>query len=123
KTIKNFFANLEKVPIDTAIWEKAKNLAVIPADLGWSDIGSWSVLKEVLKNNYGTNVIVKGKFCGLDTKNCLIYGGERLITTIGLENMVVVDTDDAVLICPLDQAQKVKELVKKLKEEGKKDYL
>jgi mannose-1-phosphate guanylyltransferase len=123
KTIEKIFVDLEKIPIDTAIWEKTKNLAVIPADLGWSDIGSWSVLKEVLENNYGTNVVIKGKFCGLDTHNCLVYGGERLITAIGLENMAIIDTDDAVLICPMDQAQKVKDLVNKLRKEGRGEYL
>jgi mannose-1-phosphate guanylyltransferase len=123
KTIERIFVDLEKIPIDTAIWEKIKNLAVIPADLGWSDIGSWSILKEVLKNNYGTNVVVKGKFCGLDSQNCLVYGGERLITAIGLENMAIIDTDDAVLICPMDQAQKVKDLVNKLRKEGRGEYL
>jgi len=120
--MRELFQPLERLSIDVAIWEKAKKITVIPSDLGWSDVGSWASLKEVLMANKSGNLI-NAKFVGLDTKNCLVYGGERLIATIGLENIIIVDTDDAVLVCPIDQAQKVKELVTKLKKEGKQEYL
>lgn len=115
-------ADLEKIPIDYGIYEKAQNLAVIPADLGWSDVGTWESLLEVLTKDEEGNV-VRGKHLGISTKNTLIMGGERLIATIGCEDLVVVDTDDAILICHKKEAPKVKELVKKLQEQGLEEYL
>jgi len=117
------FADLDKIAIDYAIYEKAENLAVIPADLGWSDIGTWNILKDVLPNTDGHQNAVKAKHIGIDTQNCLIQGGERLIATIGISDLIIVDTDDALLIVPKDKASQVKDLTKKLKEEGMEEYL
>jgi len=118
------FKNLEKIAIDYAIYEKAKNLVAVPADLGWSDIGNWAVLKEVLLNsNPKLKNWVKGKHTGIDTKNCLILGGERLIATLGIENLIIVDTDDAILIADKNKAEMVKELTQKIKEDGLEEYL
>jgi len=120
--IAKIFKNLETIPIDYAIYEKAKGLATVPADLGWSDIGNWSVLKTVLETK-GKENFVKGKYLGIETTNCLVLGGERLIATIGLKDLVIVDTDDAILIASKNQAEKVKDLTQKLQKEGFSDYL
>jgi mannose-1-phosphate guanylyltransferase len=118
------FKNLEPITIDYAIFEKAKNLVTIPADLGFSDIGNWAVLKEVLLNTKDSNKnFVKGKHTGIDTKNCLILGSERLIATLGLEDLIIVDTDDAILIASKKDAERVKELTQKLKEDKLEEYL
>jgi len=95
---------------------------VIPGDFGWSDIGNWAALHEVLASAESPNVVI-GKHAGIDTYNCLIHGGDRLIATVGLDNMVIVDSGDVLLICPRGRAQDVKKLIEKLESEGQTEYL
>ncbi len=116
------FKNLGPIPIDYAIYERAKNLAVVPADLGWSDIGNWAALKDLLSKTKEGNV-VKGEYIGIDTSGSLIHGYDRLIVTVGMKNIVIVDTDDVILVCPKDRAQDVKKVIEKLKKDGKDNYL
>ncbi|MDO8513200.1 MAG: sugar phosphate nucleotidyltransferase [bacterium] len=110
-------------PFDTVIMEKVKKVLVIPADLGWSDIGSWASLHDILATNTGSNIITKGNHIGIDNKNCLIYAKDKLIATVGLDDVIVVDTDDVILICKKEHAHDIKKLIDKLKEEGKHLYL
>ncbi len=117
--IQKLYVELPKEPIDTAIMEKADNIVVIPADIGWSDIGRWDSLKQVLPNDSQGNLI-KGDHIGIDTRDSLIYSyGGRTIGTIGLQNMIIVDNGDAILVCPMDKAELVKKLLKKVEEEKK----
>ncbi|MBI2588490.1 mannose-1-phosphate guanylyltransferase, partial [Candidatus Berkelbacteria bacterium] len=116
------FQNFPNISIDYALAERAKNIRVIPADLGWSDIGHFGALQAISPNDPNSNV-VRGRHLGLDTKNSLIHGLNRLIVTIGLENMIVVDEKDALLICPVNRAQDVKKIVEQLKKEGRQEYL
>jgi len=102
--------------------ERAGDVAVIPVDIGWSDVGDWAALFELLPADREGNVVV-GQHIGLDTKGCLIHGSRRLVTTIGLEDTIVVDTEDALLVCPKERAQEVKKLVDMLKEMGRDEYL
>jgi mannose-1-phosphate guanylyltransferase len=120
--IKAEYDKIDEDSIDYAILEKTKKIIVVPADIGWSDVGSWSSLKDVL--SFGSNQnVVAGRHLGIDTTNCLIQGGSRLIATIGLDNFVIVDTDDVLLVCPKNKSQDVKKIIEKIKEEGKKEYL
>jgi len=114
--IKKEYRDMEKISIDFGIMEKAGNIEVIPCDFGWDDVGSWSVLDNMLiKDNHGN--AVKGQFISLDTRNCIIDSdGNRLVATIGVEDLVIVNTKDVVLICRKERDQDVKELVKKVKE-------
>lgn len=122
KVIAGEFKNLDPIPIDYAIYEKAKNLAVVPADLGWSDIGNWAALKDLLSKTKEANV-VKGEHLGIDTSGSLIHGYNRLIVTVGMKDIVIVDTNDVILVCPKDRAQDIKKVVEKLKKNGKDGYL
>jgi mannose-1-phosphate guanylyltransferase len=104
--------------IDYGIMEKANQVAVLPAhDLGWNDVGAWDSLFEVFEPDEKGNIILDARHIGLDTSGSLITsdGSERLIVTIGAEDMIVVETADAVLICPRDQAQRVRDVVNILK--------
>lgn len=104
--------------IDYGIMEKAKRVAVVPAgELGWSDIGSWDSLFEVFQVDAEGNIILKARHIGVETNGTLIHGGEleRMIVTIGLKDMVVVDTADALLVCPRNQVQKLRQVVNTLK--------
>lgn len=120
--LERVWAEVENETIDYGIMERAENVAVIPVDIGWSDVGSWATLFELRPADAGGNVVV-GQHVGLDTRDCLIHGSRRLVTTIGLEDMIVVDTEDALLVCPKERAQEVRDLVEKLKESGREEYL
>lgn len=122
KVVKEVFEKYEKVPIDTAIAEKVKNIAVVPMDCGWSDVGSWASLYDVLSESKGGNVS-KGHHIGMDNKNCLFFAQDRLLATVGLEDIIVVDTPDVTLVCHKNKSQEIKELLEKVKKEGKERYL
>ena len=94
--------------------EGAENIAVIPMEVGWSDIGSWASLLEVLEADAHGNVIL-GDHITIDTTGTLIRGGKRVIATIGLRDLIVIDTPDALLICARDSAQDVRQVVEQLK--------
>jgi mannose-1-phosphate guanylyltransferase len=100
--------------IDYGIMEKSDGCAVIPVnDLNWNDVGSWDSLFDVIDPDANGNILIHARHIGLDTKNSLICSSdpERLIVTLGMEDVILVDTGDAVLVCPRGQSQKVKELV------------
>ena len=112
--------------IDFGIMEKARHVAVIPArELGWSDVGSWDSLFGALPSDSQGNIILGANFMGLDTSSTLVVSKstDRLIVTLGLKDIVIIDSGDALLICSTDDAQKVKEVVNRLKQAGLKNYL
>lgn len=114
--LKKEYAQVEKTTIDYGIIEKTKDILVIPADFGWSDVGSWGSLLEVLTSLNKTDSVHRGHHVGVGSTNCLVMGGEKLIATIGLENIVVVDTPDALLICHKEQSHKIKEVLSQLED-------
>ena len=107
--------------IDYAVMEHTTDAVVVPLDAGWNDIGAWSALWEVNDKDEHGNTI-HGDSILQDTKNSLIYGGERLVTTIGLDNVVIIDTKDALLVASKDKVQDVKQIVEKLKTENRSEY-
>ena len=111
---KETFSKCPDVSIDVAVMEKTNRGLVIPLDAGWSDIGSWQAVWETSNKNQSENVI-KGKVILNDSKKCLIRSEHRLIVGIGLTNLVVVETNDALLISEISKTQKVKEIVQTLK--------
>jgi mannose-1-phosphate guanylyltransferase len=121
-TLRRLWPELSPQSIDYGVMEGARDVVVIPVDIGWSDVGNWSSMREILPADADGNVVV-GEHVGLDTRNTIVFGGRRLIATIGLEDMIIVDTDDALLICPLDREQDVREMVRQLREMGRKDVL
>jgi mannose-1-phosphate guanylyltransferase len=101
--------------------EGAQNVAVIPAEgLAWSDVGSWDALFDVLPGDEMGNIVMGGKHIPLDTSDTLVYVNQdrRLIVTIGVKDLVLVDTGDVLLVCRKDQAQKVRQVVEQLKKSG-----
>ena len=111
------YKNLKDVSIDHGILEKAKDVVVIPANFPWSDMGSWSSFNTVLKPDSEGN-IVRGRVVDIGSKNSIVLGCDRAVATIGLKDMIIVDTPDATLVCPRERAQEVKEVVKILKKKG-----
>jgi mannose-1-phosphate guanylyltransferase len=102
--------------------ERAVDVAVIPGDFGWSDVGSWDSLGSVIPPDENGN-ITRGDYVDIETKNSIIYSSGRLIAAVGLEEMIVVETADAILVCPKKKAQEVKKVVEHLKKMGRKDLL
>ncbi len=109
------WGEVTRISLDFAIMEHAENVAVIPVEIGWNDIGSWSALYEVLKlDRYGNHF--KGRVAdnvSVDTHNTLVYS-DKLTVTIGVDDIIVVETPDALLICHKDRAQDVKDVVNHL---------
>ena len=118
--------DLKVETVDYAVMEKAERVAVMPAGgLGWSDVGAWDSLFDVLFPDMNGNVAVNSQHLALETRNTLMYGNnpDRLIVTIGLDDMVIVDVNDVLLVCKVDQAQKVRDVVEHLKKHRQENYL
>ncbi|MGQ9814847.1 MAG: mannose-1-phosphate guanylyltransferase [Candidatus Roseilinea sp.] len=111
-----------RISLDHALMEGAERLAIVPVDMDWTDIGSWASLMAVLPRDADGNIVI-GDHVGLDTRDSLVRGGHRVIATIGLRDIAIIDTPDALLICPLDRAQDVKAIVDALKQAGREDML
>lgn len=121
-TLARVWSKIKNETIDVGIMEKSQRVVTLPIDIGWSDVGSWATLLDLLPGNRENNVIV-GEHVGVDTSSSLIYSPHRLIATVGLKDIIVVDTDDAILVCPKSRAQEVKHIVETLKQNNKHKYL
>jgi len=126
RLIEEEYSRLEKISIDYAITEKMDlaDVLIIKGDFGWSDVGSWDVLFDRLSAETDSDGnLLKGNCLSVDTKKTMVYGSpEKVTAIIGLSGMVVIDTKDALLICPTGKAQEVKKIIQKLKEEGLDQY-
>jgi mannose-1-phosphate guanylyltransferase len=121
-SVSGRYLKLPNEAIDTALLEKSDNLAVIPASFGWADVGSWADLHDVLERDPDGNLF-EGEYVDIDSHNCFVYSPDKLVATIGLSNLVIIHTSDAVLVCPKDRAQDVKKVVEELKARGRTKYL
>ncbi len=122
RTLATAYRQLPQVAIDVALMEKAESVAVVPARFSWSDVGSWPAAIEFQDADAQGNVS-QGDTLLLDTRNSAFFGGRRLIAASGVEDLIVVDEADALLICHRDRAQSVKQIVERLKAEGREDLL
>jgi mannose-1-phosphate guanylyltransferase len=120
--LDDVYPRLFSVSIDVGVMERAQDVWVVPADIGWSDVGSWRALGELLAADAHGNVVI-GEQRGIDTSGCFIHSPSKLVATIGVSNLVVIDTDDVLLICPKERDQEVRKLVELLEREGRQDLL
>ena len=120
--VRKVFKELESISIDYAVMEKTDRAAVIPADIGWSDVGSWTALDDVSERDASGNVIT-GNVIDVGSRDSIVYAEKRLVATIGLRDAVVVDTPDATLVCSKDRAQDVKKVVDELKKRKAEEHL
>jgi mannose-1-phosphate guanylyltransferase len=119
--IESCWTKIKTETIDYGIMENAQNVVVIPAgNLEWNDVGSWDSLFEVIRGDEHGNIVMGGAHIGLDTQDSLVYMNQkrRLIVTIGVNDLIVVDTGDVLLVCRKDQAQRVRQVVNQLRENG-----
>ena len=116
---------LKNETVDYGIMEKAGKVAVLPASgLDWSDIGNWDSLFDVLRSDEHGNIVFAGRHIALNTSNTLVYGNrdERLVVTIGLDDLIIVDSGDVLLVCRRDEAQQVRQVVAELKNSNREHY-
>jgi mannose-1-phosphate guanylyltransferase len=111
--IRDFYRNIQSGSIDKLVLEKSGNSVVIPIDFSWSDVGTWQALDEFLRSNETENIGI-GNCISFDSASCLLFAQNRLIATVGVKNLVIVETDDVILVLDKNKAQDVKSLVEKL---------
>lgn len=126
KVLQREYEKIPKNSIDYAVNSHltTEDQLVISADLGWRDVGTWNELKDEMTAKPNDNLL-QGHVVGIDLKDCLIYSNkkEKVIATIGLDSLIIVDTEDALLICSKDRTQDVKKVIEELKSKNKEEFL
>jgi len=120
--LRQLWKKLPSISLDYAIMEKTSRAALLPADYGWVDIGSWSALEEVLPKDRQGNIF-RGNCVDIGSRNTLVWPDKRLVATVGLDGLIVIDTPDALLVCAKDKAQDVKKVVQRLKRKNLKERI
>ena len=124
EVLERVWPQAPRVSIDYGVMEHAERVAVVPIDVGWNDVGDWSALHQVLPADAEGNIVAGGDHLSIGSSDTLVYGGtDRLIVTIGVKDLIVVETGDVLLICPRDQAQNVKAVVEQLQSQGRVEFL
>jgi len=113
--VQENFESMPDISIDYAVMEKTNKSVVLPLDITWSDVGSWDAFYEVMEKDENENVKV-GNVIDIDTRNSLVLSDKRVVSTIGIEDLVIIETDDVLLVAKRGEGQKVREIVKKLRE-------
>ncbi len=122
ETVNAVYPTIPSVSVDYGIMEKCNDILVVPGEFGWNDVGSWDMFNVLHREDEAGNIRI-GETIAFETKNTTIYSSGKLVATIGVENLVVVETPDAVLVCTKDKAQDVKKIVDELKNKGKEGLL
>ena len=120
--VAEIYEEFASISVDYGIMERSDRVAMLPAEIGWNDVGSWAALRQIIERDVNGNV-VKGDVLAVDCHNSLLYGQDRLVAALGLDGLVVVDTPDAVLVCPEGASQNVRKIVEQLTEEGRDEAL
>ncbi len=114
ETLEAIFPTLPKVSIDVGIMEKFHPLVTVPCDPGWNDVGDWDTLASLMQGDEDGNIAIGATHIAIETKRTLVHGRDRVVATIGVEDLVIVDTPDAVLVMPRSRAQDVKKIIERL---------
>lgn len=120
--IKKVYSHIRNISIDYGIMEKAKDVYVIKADFGWSDVGNWAEVYRLGEKDDQENV-TEGNVVLRESNGNLVLSSKKLLTGIGLKDMIIIDTNDVMLICPKSESQNVKELVDYIKRKGLREFL
>lgn len=121
-TLKNEFEQFKSESVDYGVMERAKNIYLVMSTFDWDDVGSWLAIERLQHGDEFGNVI-KGSVVSYDTKNTIIQGDKKLIATIGVEDMIIVDTEDAILICEKNSAGNIKKITESLRICNKTEFL
>jgi mannose-1-phosphate guanylyltransferase len=126
QTLAEVWPAIEDITIDHGIMEHSDRVAVVPGSFGWSDLGDWNGVGKLMQNGntaQSENVVIDADLLAYDAHNLMVYGNGRPVAVVGLDNIVVVDTDDALLVCERSQAQRVKAIVDMLKQRGSTELI
>jgi mannose-1-phosphate guanylyltransferase len=124
--VRDILEPIPAVQIDAGIAEQAAaegRVAVVPLDAGWSDIGSWSALLEALSAKTGDSLVASGRHLDRGSQRVLVHGGDRLVVTVGLHDVIIVDTPDALLVCARDRAEEIKPVLDEIARKVGDQYL
>ena len=124
--VRDILEPIPAITIDVGIAEPAAaegRMAVVPLEAGWSDIGSWSALLEALSRAQGADLVASGPHLDHGSRRVLVHGGERLVVTVGLEDLIIVDTPDALLVCHRDRAEEIKPVLDEIARTAGDRYL
>ncbi len=122
EVIKKVYCTIKSISIDYGVMEQSTNVFVLKGEFDWNDVGSWEEIYKISPHDENDNVVI-GNHLLRDTRSCLIDSPRRMIATLGVENLIIIDTDDALLVCRRDMAQQVKDLVDALKRKNLEQYL
>jgi mannose-1-phosphate guanylyltransferase/mannose-6-phosphate isomerase len=120
--LNKLYSHLEPISIDYGVMEQSHHILMVPAKFKWSDLGSWAALDEIIEKDKTGNIL-KGNTIDIESQNSTVFAGERLIATIGLKDMVVVDTPDATLVSPKERVQEVRKVVETLRQNDREEHL
>jgi mannose-1-phosphate guanylyltransferase len=118
----DIYPTLPAISVDYGILEKTEDLVVILGEYDWDDLGCWSAMERVLPLDEAGNV-VQGQYIGVDTDHCVIYSPQKMVATLGISCLIVVEMDDVLFVCPKERAQDIKLVLAKLREENRRDLL
>lgn len=125
EVLHDVYPNIRKISIDYSVMEPSASrgdVLVIPGDFGWNDVGSWDMM-DILHDTDENGNICLGDVVTVDVKDAVIYSSTRTVAAVDVENIVIVETSDAIMVCKKDKAQDVKKIVDKLNETGRKELL
>lgn len=122
RILEKEFLKFKSISIDYGVMEKTKDIYIIPGSFGWDDVGSWLALERIrMSNEYGN--VVKGNIITVNSQNCIIEGTQKLIATVGIDNLIIVDSDDALLICEKNSTGDIKKVLENLKICNRIEYI
>lgn len=122
KALREIYPCIPKISIDYGIMERTEGVLMVEGDFGWNDIGSWDAL-EVVRNADENGNILHGEHVMVNSRNCICYTEDKLIAAVGVEDLIIVESEGAILVCAKEYAQNTKNVVEKLTEQGKTKYL
>lgn len=124
EAVQRIYPKIPKISIDYGIMERADHVMVVKADFGWNDVGSWDSLESIARidENGNQNLGTSEKML-LDTNNCIMYSDHKMIAALGIDNIILVETNDVILVCNKERAQEVKRIVEELEARGNDVYL
>ena len=120
--IANIYPDLESISIDYGVMEKASNVLMLPADFGWNDLGTWASMAQIWPKDDQHNVY-QGDIMAQESHGNVVYSRQKLCVLLGVDDLIVVDTDDALLVCPVDRAQDIGKILDVMRQKGMEEYL
>ncbi len=122
--IEEVYSAISSQSIDYGVMEKSSRVQMVPSGIGWSDVGSWSALPDITDTDEQETVVNNcASYINIESRGCIVSGNGGVVATVGVNDLIVVSTGDALLVCPKNRAQDVKKVVEKLSEKGLQDYL